>query len=152
MSNNIPIWHQFLRYSVSGLFATAVDKLLFYAMHYWLGIDVYVSTTVAFITGLTITYLLSITWIFQQRRLEGKVAEPLIYLCIGLGGVAIMNALMWLFMTIVPDTDTILFMPRNFFCNICATALVTIYNFLAKKYILFNKKQSDNNFQTGLTA
>lgn len=139
MPSNLPIWRQFLRYSISGTIATIVDKLLFYAMHYKFGIDVYVSTSVAFLTGLAITYLLSITWIFQQRRMAGTVEEPVIYLLIGLGGVAIMNALMWIFMRVVPDVETVMFVPRNLFCNLMATLLVTAYNFLAKRIILFTK-------------
>ena len=143
MAQNLPIWRQFLRYSVSGVLATGVDKLLFYLMHYRLDVNVYVATTVAFLTGLAITYLFSVTWIFQQRRLAGKAAEPLIYLCIGTGGVLLMNALMWVFLRIVPDAETILLMPRNFFCNMSATVLVTIYNFIAKRFILFNKSGSN---------
>jgi putative flippase GtrA len=135
--HNIPLWRQFIRYSVSGTIATATDKALFYVMHYTLDINVYVATTVAFITGLAITYIFSITWIFQQRRMAGTIAEPFIYLIIGLGGVLLMNVLMWLFMRVMPDTETIMLLPRNFFCNITATLLVTIYNFIAKRLILF---------------
>lgn len=125
------------------MLATAVDKMLFYAMHYWLGINVYVATTLAFLTGLAITYFFSITWIFQQRRMAGSVAEPFIYLCIGLGGVLIMNGLMWVFIRIMPQSETLMLMPRNFFCNMAATVLVTLYNFVAKRFILFNKSDSN---------
>ncbi len=128
---------QFVRYMCSGGLAFAVDKTLFVVTYYYtLHLNEYWATSVGFVAGIIITYLLSVLWVFDERRMQNRWLEVAIFVGIGVVGLALMNLLMWIF-------GDLLAIPDAFVCNLLSTALVTLWNFLAKKYILFTK--SENN-------
>ena len=83
-----------------------------------------------------ITYLLSIFWVFDERRMKNTLFEVLIFVAIGIVGLGLMNFFMWIF------TDQMA-IPNDFVCNLLSTALVTLWNFIAKKYILFTKNEKN---------
>lgn len=124
---------QFFRYFCSGGLAFLVDKTLFVVTHYYtLHLNNYWATSIGFVAGIIITYLLSIFWVFDERRMKNTFIEVFIFVVIGVVGLALMNFFMWIF----AEQMTI---PDDFVCNLLSTALVTLWNFLAKKYILFTK-------------
>ena len=113
---------QFFRYFCSGGLAFLVDKTLFVVTHYYtLHLNKYWATSVGFVAGIIITYLLSIFWVFDERRMKNTIVEVLIFVVIGIVGLGLMNLFMWIF----ADKMAI---PDAFVCNL-----------LAKKYILFTK-------------
>ncbi len=125
---------QFVRYMCSGGLAFAVDKTLFVLTHYYtLHLNKYWATSVGFVAGIIITYLLSVLWVFDERRMQNRVIEVTIFVAIGVIGLALMNLFMWIF-------GDLFAIPDAFVCNLLSTALVTLWNFLAKKYILFTKQ------------
>ncbi len=124
---------QFVRYMCSGGLAFAADKTLFVLTHYYtLHLNKYWATSVGFVAGIIITYLLSVLWVFDERRMQNRVIEVTIFVAIGVIGLALMNLFMWIF-------GDLFAIPDAFVCNLLSTALVTLWNFLAKKYILFTK-------------
>ena len=128
-------WVQLVRYLFSGVIAFVVDKLLFLLTHYTLGLNIYASTTIGFCVGLVITYTLSISWSFTEHRIKERTVEILIFALIGLVGLGFMNLFVWFF-------TTVLLFSNALFANLCATVLVTLWNFIAKKYILFSKPKA----------
>ncbi|MBO5974707.1 MAG: GtrA family protein [Paludibacteraceae bacterium] len=122
---------QLFRYFFSGGIAFLIDKALFALLRYGRELNVFVSTSVGFIVGLVVTYLLSIFWIFDKRRLENRRKEFLIFVLIGIIGLLLMNVLVWFFREIVG-------LQFDFVSNLAATVVVTLWNFFAKKYILFH--------------
>ena len=122
---------QLFRYFFSGGIAFLIDKALFALLRYGRELNVFVSTSVGFIVGLVVTYLLSIFWIFDKRRLENRLKEFLIFVLIGIIGLLLMNVLVWFFREIVG-------LQFDFVSNLAATVVVTLWNFFAKKYILFH--------------
>jgi putative flippase GtrA len=126
------IWVQIIRYFVSGGVAFAVDTGLLYALTEWGGLHYLVSTTISFLTGLVITYLFSILWVFDNRNLKNKYAEFSVFLIIGAVGLLLTNGFMWLF------TDKLGL--YYILSKIITTVLVFIWNFAAKKSLLFRNK------------
>ena len=88
-------------------------------------------TAIAFATGLLITYLFSVLWVFDKRRLSNRSAEIGIFVLIGVIGLGLTELLMWLF----ADKAGIHYLVSK----IITTVLVFIWNFVAKKTILFSK-------------
>lgn len=122
---------QLFRYFFSGGIAFLIDKALFALLRYFFDFNVYISTSVGFVVGLIITYLLSIFWIFDKRRLESKSNEFLIFTIIGIVGLLLMNVFVWIFSSVIE-------FQIDFISNLAATIIVTFWNFFAKKYILFH--------------
>lgn len=132
---NSQIEVQFFRYFCSGGLAFMVDKSLFVATHYSaLHLNEYWSTSIGFVAGLIITYTLSVKWVFDERKMKNKTHEFLIFAIIGVIGLGLMNLFMWCF-----DSIESISMENKFYCNLLSTGLVTLWNFFAKKIILFTK-------------
>ena len=127
------LWVQVLRYLVSGGIAFLVDAGLLALMTETLGREhLLVWTAVSFGIGLLVTYLFSILWVFDNRSMSNRVAEVSIFVCIGVIGLGLTELFMWLF----ADRCGVHYLVAK--C--ITTVLVFIWNFVAKKTILFRSK------------
>lgn len=133
-SGNILI--QIVRYFVSGGVAFAVDAGLLYLLTEWAGLHYLYSSTISFSVGLVITYLFSIFWVFDNRSLKSKWAEFLIFVLIGVVGLLLTNFFLWVF----TDKLGLYYLVSK----VITTVLVFIWNFIAKKTLLFRKKTKAN--------
>ena len=75
---------------------------------------------------------MSIFWIFNQRRFNNRVAEFLGFALIGIVGLVLTYFIMRIF------TNSLQI--NYLLAKIVSTIIVTLWNFLAKKYFLFYKK------------
>ncbi len=123
------IFIQFFRYLFVGGTAFIVDFSLLYILTDILYIHYLISAGISFICGLLINYFLSISWVFSQRKLTSQLSELLLFAFIGCIGLALTSVLMWLF----TDKTGLYYL----FSKIITTILVMIWNFLARKFILF---------------
>lgn len=126
------IYIQMFRYFVSGGIAFVVDFLLLYLLTEKIGLHYIVSTIISFLAGLTITYLLSIYWVYDNRRFDNRKIELTIFILLGAVGLALTSFLMWLF----TDIFHIYYMISKIF----TTIVVSLWNFIAKKILLFPGK------------
>ncbi|MFV0471539.1 MAG: GtrA family protein [Paludibacteraceae bacterium] len=126
------IYIQMFRYFVSGGIAFVVDFLLLYLLTEKIGLHYIVSTIISFLAGLTITYLLSIYWVYDNRRFDNRKIELIIFILLGAVGLALTSFLMWLF----TDIFHIYYMISKIF----TTIVVSLWNFIAKKILLFPGK------------
>ena len=126
------VWIQLLRYGISGFTATLVDFAVLTLLTEHLGEHLLlVWTAIAFISGLLVSYLLSVNWVFDIRRLSSRTAEVSVYLLIGLVGLLLTELLMWLF----ANKLGIFYL----LSKLIASVMVFLWNFCAKKFILFRK-------------
>lgn len=126
------VWIQLMRYGISGFSATIIDFVVLTFLTEVFGERLLLLWTgIAFVTGLLVTYLLSINWVFDKRRLDSRAAELSIYILIGVVGLALTEFLMWLF---AHKLDFHYLLSKLF-----ASMIVFLWNFSAKKYILFRK-------------
>lgn len=123
---------QLFRYFFVGGFAFLVDYGLLVLLTEVFGLHYLVSATISFLAGLVVNYLLSTSWIFRKSTLENKWAEFLIFAVIGVVGLGLNNLLLYL----LTDKLHIHYM----ISKLITTALVMIWNFGARKIVLFNKK------------
>jgi putative flippase GtrA len=94
-----------------------------------LGLYYLVSAAVAFTVGLSVTYGLSVLWIFKHRRIKSRIAEFAAFSLIGLIGVVVMLAAMW-FLTEIVNLHYLI-------SKIVSSILVFAVNFTMRKLILF---------------
>ena len=126
------LWIQLMRYGISGFSATIVDFLILTILTEVFGEDLLlVWTAIAFLAGLLVTYILSTHWVFDSRHFKSKTVEALIFLGIGLVGLGLTELLMW----ILADALGLFYL----LAKLIASMLVFLWNFNAKKFILFRK-------------
>lgn len=122
---------QFFRYIFVGGFAFVADAAALWAcekfMHYML------AAAVAFAVGLAVNYVLSVLFVFSEsKQVENKFKEFAVYAVIGIIGLALTEAIMY-FLT---DICSFYFMLSKIF----AAAVVLVWNFAARKVILYSDK------------
>lgn len=123
---------QLMRYIVVGGVSFIVDYGFLYFLTEFVGSHYLVSATFSFIIGLVVNYIFSTCWIFKNSILSNKTIEFTIYAIIGIVGLLFNNILMYLF------TDVLKI--HYMFSKLLAAAIVLMWNFVGRKYILFNNK------------
>lgn len=120
---------QLVRAVLSSVLAFAVDfgtlVLLVEAAH----VHYIISATIGFVVGTTITYLLSIYWIFARRNVQRKSAEYGVFIAVGVVGVLVNDGLLWFF----TDVLGIYYM----LSRMLSASAVFFWNFFARKRLLF---------------
>lgn len=120
-----------MRYVVAGGVAFTVDFVLLWLLTEHIGVHYLLSTVIAYSVGLGITYLLSVYWIFNERSTRNWVVELTIFALIGIIGLGLTSLSMWFL------TDRLQI--HYLLSKIVTTGVVFIWNFIAKKFILFKK-------------
>ena len=120
---------QFVRYFFVGGFAFVVDFGLLYILTEYAGLHYLLSATLSFIAGLLVNYIISCLWVFSGSKFKNRLVEFLFFAAIGVVGLALNDALIWLF------TDCI--GTHYMFSKIVAAAMVYLWNFFARKYLVF---------------
>ena len=121
---------QFFRYGFVGALATVADWGVLYALTEWLKIHYLVSGVVAFIVGLTVNFILSKKFVFSaEKNKHLSSIEFAVYAIIGVIGLLMTETIMY----ILTDKLKFYFMIPK----IIATAVVFIWNFVARKIVLY---------------
>ena len=124
---------QVFRYLVSGGTAFLVDAGMLALLTESFGREhLLLWTAIAFAAGLLVTYLFSIFWVFNNRSMKSLTAEVIIFILIGVCGLGLTELFMWLFAQKAGMHYLI--------AKIITTILVFVWNFFAKKNILFRSK------------
>lgn len=87
------------------------------------------SAAVAFAIGLTVNYLLSISWVFNRNRSAKPWVEFMVFTLIGVVGLGLNELIMYV------ATD--LLSMHYMLSKLISTALVFCWNFFARKLIIF---------------
>lgn len=122
---------QLFRYTFVGGFAFIVDFGTLFVLTEFFGIHYLVSAGIAFIFGLTVNYFLSVKWVFNNRVMENRWMEFLLFALIGLVGLGLTELFLWIL--------TNIFLIYYLFSKIITAIIVYFWNFFARKVILFNK-------------
>lgn len=126
---------QFFRYFVVGGVAFTVDFALLYLLTEFGHIHYLFSASVAFMAGIAVNYTLSVTWVFDHRSVNNRIHEFTIFAVIGILGLTFNAALMWFF------TELVGF--HYLGSKIIAAALILLFNFGARKTLLFSAGAGD---------
>ena len=123
---------EFFKYLLVGSVAFSVDFSVLYLFTEWVGLHYLISAALGFSSGLVTNYLFSINWVFKYRRMKNIIIEFSIFSLVGIIGLIWNEFFMWFF--------TYIFSGRYLLAKIPTTVLVFIWNFSARKFLLFRRK------------
>ena len=122
------IFIQFFRYIFVGGFAFLADAFTLWLCEKWM--NYMIAAAIAFVVGLVVNYALSIWFVFSESsKVKNKVKEFVVYGIIGLIGLLITEGIMYLF----TDVFGLYFL----ISKIIAAAIVLVWNFAARKVVLY---------------
>lgn len=119
---------QFFRYVFVGGVAFVADVGVLWLFSLWM--HYMIATAIAFVAGLLVNYALSKWLVFTQKDTKALI-EFIVYAVIGVIGLGITEALMYLF------TDVAGF--HLVVSKTITAAIVLVWNFVARKQILYRK-------------
>jgi len=128
---------QFFRYLVTGGLAFVADFGLFALCLYVFNWHYLLANLVGLVAGLVLNYVMSILWVFAacKRTLEKrKVIEFTLFALVGIVGVGINQLLMYLMVDGAHLNEML--------SKVVAAVLVLMWNFGARKVMLFKKKDA----------
>lgn len=128
-TNNVLV--QLIRYGFVGGVAFVADYGSLFVFTEYLGVHHLVSAALAFVIGLTINYLLSISWVFAQAASGNRWVEFLVFAIIGVIGLGLNELIIYV------GTD--LCGLHYMLSKVLSTGIVFFWNFFARKYIIYNK-------------
>jgi len=120
---------QMFRYLFVGGAAFIVDFLSLFILTDFFGIYYLISAAIAFILGLIANYFLSISWVFNKRKLKNRHLEFGVFAVIGIIGLGFNEVFIWFF---TQDLQIYYLVSKIF-----AAIIILFWNFFARKYILF---------------
>jgi putative flippase GtrA len=123
------IWLQLLRYGFVGGVAFVADYGTLFLLTHYAHVHYLVSAAVAFGIGLTVNYLLSISWVFNKNRSAKPWVEFLVFALIGVVGLGLNELIMY----VATDLMSLHYM----LSKLISTAIVFCWNFFARKLIIF---------------
>jgi putative flippase GtrA len=86
---------QFIRYLVVGTTSFGVDLAVLAVLVDGCGVPLLAAGAVGFCAGVTVNYLIAVRWVFPHRVLRRAELEFLVYLLIGLSGLALNEFVLW---------------------------------------------------------
>ena len=120
---------QMFRYLFVGGAAFLVDFLALYILTDFFGIYYLISAAIAFILGLITNYFMSISWVFNKRKLKNRHFEFGVFAAIGLVGLGLNEVFIWFF---TQDLQIYYLLSKIF-----AAVIILFWNFFARKFMLF---------------
>ena len=121
----------FTRYMLAGGLGFVIDYAVLALLYEVLGLHYLVSSAAGFTAGLIFVYVSSNKWVFTCRRMGNKAwLEFIIFAIIGIIGLGLTLLFMWLFVDVCHIYPLI--------SKLFTTALVLLWNFSARKIILYS--------------
>ena len=130
------------KYFLASVAALAVDYGLLLGLTEFAHLHYLVSAGLGFVAGLALNYVLSVQFVFRERRLESRRLEFAGFMLIGLAGLALNEVLMKVFVEHAGLGYALAKIP--------ATGVGFIFNFGMRRVFLFTKTQKHP--EAGLTA
>lgn len=125
------VFASFAKYLVVGGAGFIVDYSILTLCYVLLGCHYLISAALGFVAGLVFVYISSNKWVFAHRRLKDNVTmEFLVFTIIGIIGLLLTVLFMWVFVDVTGIYPLV--------AKLITTALVLVWNFGARKLILYS--------------
>ena len=121
---------QLIKFGIVGVIATIIDFGVLMLLREIFSVDVLVATAAGFLVSVIANYILSMMFVFESSG-KGWLCEFFAFVLFSAGGLLINEIIMWL--------GTEYFAVHYMLPKICATVIVTIYNFITRKIFLEKK-------------
>ncbi|HCC35929.1 MAG TPA: GtrA family protein [Ruminococcaceae bacterium] len=131
---------QFLRYCFVGGLAFVVDYGVMVLLVEVFGLYAVLASALSFVLGLSVNYILSTYWIFKKSRFSNRFIEFAGFAVIGVIGLGINTIILWFFQDYLAAIGAIPILPQDKYYaagKIVSTAVVFVWNFFARKFMLF---------------
>jgi putative flippase GtrA len=117
------------RYLVVSAAALAVDLALLFLISGIFGAHYLIANPIVFAMGALLAYVGSVHWAFKSRKMANSTMEFVIFVGIGIGGLAVNQAILWLGIE-VAALSLIL-------AKLGAAVTSFVFNFVVRKMVLF---------------
>ena len=134
-----------IRFLIAGGAAFAVELAALILLKEKLGLDTLVATPIAFILSVIVNYLICVFWVFDGAREQNRKSQAAFFLTSAVG--LLLNELLMFLFRVAWGEETVLFTVFSFAVSlyvlnkILATALVMIWNYFTKRYILMKNRR-----------
>ncbi len=125
------IYIQLFRYLFVGSVSAILDISILFILTEYVNLYYLVSATLSFVIGGIVNYVLSKIWIFTKNKYQAS-KEILFFFIIGFIGLLFNGIVLWILTTT--------FNLWYILSKIIAIFIVFLWNFLARKYLLFTAK------------
>jgi putative flippase GtrA len=134
---------QLARYTVVGGFAAVLDIGTFAVLTTLCGIGYLIANTAAITLGLIVNYLLSSTWVFQQKKLNIR-RDFLPFAVIGIIGLGIQNVLLYILLDkqLAFTVNTSFGFGSNAVLlgsKIFVVGITFLWNFIVRKFLVYDR-------------
>jgi putative flippase GtrA len=119
------------RYFGASALALGIDTATLAGLVYLAGVHYLLAAPLGFAAGLALIYLLSVRWVFAERRLADRRIEFAVFTTIGLVGMGINELILYI------GVDRFGLSPIQ--AKIPSAALVFLFNFATRKLVLFTR-------------
>ncbi len=123
-----------LGYAAASGCALLVDMAILALLVQWLDWWYLAAATASFLAGMAVAYVMSVRLVFRHRRLENRRAEFLSFLAIGMMGLAVNAAVMYVSVS--------LFAVYYLAAKCIAAGFTFVFNFFARRHFLFAERPS----------
>ena len=135
---------EIIRFALTGGVCFLVELAVLILLKGKLGIDTLIATPIAFLISVILNYLLCVAWVFHGTKNRGAGAKAG-FLITSLIGLGLNELLMLLFRLVLGEETVILTLGGKdismYVLNKClATLIVMIWNYFAKRAVLYNRK------------
>lgn len=138
LSRSKDIKVQYFRYIVTGGFVTCLDVAILFSLTYLLRINHMSAVVCGFLTAMVITYVLSHFWVFSRDSslvsAKKHVGDFIVFSGISLVGLLLTVGIIW----ILYDLSGL----HLLFAKFIAIFVVSFWNFLSRKFLVFERKES----------
>jgi putative flippase GtrA len=120
-----------IRYFGASALALMLDLATLSGLNRIAGVHYLVAAPIGFALGLVLIYLLSVRWVFAERRLANPRVEFVLFGLIGLAGMGINE------LVIYAGVEQFALAPEQ--AKVPSAALVFCFNFATRKLLLFTR-------------
>ena len=135
---------QILKFGVVGFICFLIDFGITSGFYNWFGIHYLVSKFLGFVVSAIVNYILSIKFVFTDKKEMDKKKEFTIFLILSAFGLLINEIVMYLCIDVIYEHSAVLqdIITDGLMVSISsvvATGIVMVYNFISRKLFLERK-------------
>lgn len=125
---------QIVRFGIAGAIATVADVSLLYLLASRHGLPYLLSAIFGFTLGISISYILSVIWVFSSRSISNRSIEAIAFVIIGVFGLGLTELIMYL------SVESLHL--HYMYGKAIAIVLVFGWNFGVRRAIMFKQSES----------
>ena len=125
--------HEFIRYFIASGVALLVDVGALTLLTSLFKVPYLYSGAIAFLLGLIVIYVLSISWVFGRRAFRDWRTEFLVFALVGFVGLGLNELVLWIL--------TGFFGLFYLYSKVASVIVVFTWNFSARKWLLFRNSK-----------